>query len=273
MNLFHSILAHLPDFLRDVARLCIWLVLLAVIFLPLERFLALRGSKIKRGELFNDLAYYFLNGLLPAVLLALPMSLVAAGARQVLPPALPAAMAALPLALKLLLTLVIGEIGAYWGHRLSHQIPWLWRFHAVHHSAEHMYFLVNTRAHPVDIIVTRLFSLIPLYLLGLAGPGAGGSVAPIFLILVGTFWGFFIHSNVRLRLGPLEWLIATPGFHHWHHSRVDHINNNYAAMLPLLDRLFGTHHLPREWPSDYGIEAPLSGTLGGQLMEPLRPHR
>jgi sterol desaturase/sphingolipid hydroxylase (fatty acid hydroxylase superfamily) len=83
-------------------------------------------------------------------------------------------------------------------------------------------------------------------------------------------WGFFIHSNIRVRLGPLEWLLSTPAFHHWHHTRHDHVDRNFAAMLPVLDRIFGTHHLPRSWPSEYGSDTPVASQLGGQLTAPFK---
>jgi len=92
------------------------------------------------------------------------------------------------------------------------------------------------------------------------------------VVLVATMWGFFIHSNLRWRLGPLEWLIATPGFHHWHHTLGEQRDRNFASMLPLMDWIFGTFHLPRkQWPSAYGIEAKLPDSLAGQLVYPLRP--
>lgn len=269
MSLFHT-LQTLPAIVVDVLRLSVWLVALTMLFLPLERFFGKRRARRSWGEVGSDLGFYFLSSLLPTVLLAAPLALVAVAGQRLLPEAVPATLAALPLWAKLLLGLLIGEVGTYWGHRLSHEWPWLWRFHAVHHSTEHMYFLANTRSHPVDMVVTRLFGLTPLYLLGLAGPGAAGSAAPVLLLLVGTVWGFFIHANLRWRFGPLEWLVATPAFHHWHHSKFQPINRNYASTLPVLDRLFGTHYLPRHWPVACGIDAAMPVSLAGQLMAPLR---
>lgn len=269
MSLLQS-LQSLPSLLVDVLRLGVWLAALTLLFVPLERFFGQRHAGRPRTELVADLGFYFLSSLLPAVLLAVPLALVAVAGQRLLPELVPATLAALPLWDKILLGLLIGEVGTYWGHRLSHEIPWLWRFHAVHHSTSQMYFLANTRTHPVDMVVTRLFGMTPLYLLGLAGPGAAGSAAPLALLLVGSIWGFFIHANLRWRFGPLEWLVATPAFHHWHHSKFEHINRNYASTLPVLDRVFGTHYLPRSWPEAVGIEAPMPLSLSGQLLAPLQ---
>jgi sterol desaturase/sphingolipid hydroxylase (fatty acid hydroxylase superfamily) len=255
----------------DVLRLCLWLVLLTAIFVPLERFFSIRRQPLRRRETLADLGLYFLNSLAPAVLLGLPMSLVAVAAQYVMPAGFGAAVGGLPLIVKLLLSMVIGDMGFYWGHRLSHRFAWLWRFHAVHHSAEHLYFLVNTKAHPVDIVFTRLVGLTPLYVIGLAGPGAAGSAAPVAVIIVSTLWGFFIHANLRWRIGPFEWLVATPAFHHWHHTRADHINRNYSPTLPFIDKLFGTYYLPEHWPADYGIDEAMPASFSGQLLAPLLP--
>ena len=262
--------ASVAHFGVEVFRLTVWLALLVAVFLPLERLFALRTAKIWRPGIATDLGYYFLSSFVPAVLLGLPMALLASAVHAVVPGGFYDSVGALPLWLRVGLGFVVGEIGFYWGHRLTHRSAWLWRFHAVHHSAEHMDFLVNTRAHPVDMVFTRLCGLVPLYVLGLAGTDAGGARVPALVIVVGTFWGFFIHANLRWRLGPLEWLVATPAFHHWHHTRRDHIDRNFASMLPVIDRVFGTHHLPREWPDAYGTDTGMAPTLGGQLIQPLR---
>ncbi len=253
---------------EQVLRLAVWLCVLSAIFLPLERYFAVRQAHPGERQRWPDLFYYFVNSLLPMLLLATPLALAAQLSRQLLPAVVPHTLAALPLAPRLLLALLVSDLGAYWMHRLAHGWPPLWRFHAVHHSATHVYFLTNTRAHPVDLLLSRLCGLLPLYVLGLAGPSMAGSTTPVAVILLGTLWGFFIHANLRLRLGPLEWLLSTPAFHHWHHTRRDHADRNFAAMLPVLDRVFGTHYLPPSWPADYGSDTPVAHDLGGQLAAP-----
>lgn len=244
----------LVPFTRDVLRLCLWLVLLMAIFVPLEKRWALHpGRRFRKVDIF----YYFLSSLAPKLLLVLPLSLLTALVHKIPASSYYEAVASLPTALRLSLAFVVGEIGAYWGHRWSHEIPLLWRFHSLHHGVEEMDWLVHTRAHPFDLGFTRLCALIPLYLLGLAQPTANSlDLLPILITILGTIWGFFIHANLNWRLGWLESLIASPAFHHWHHTNdgPDQINKNYSAMLPWLDRCFGTLYLPtHQWPASYGV--------------------
>jgi len=254
-------------FVVEVIRLTAWLALLAAIFVPLERLFAVERQRIFRKQLAVDLGYFFLNGLLPSTIAAVPLAIIAVTAHRFVPWTLLQATASLPFWPKLGISLLLAETGFYWGHRLSHEIPFLWRFHAVHHSAEELDFLSNSRAHPLDIVFTRLCGFVPLYILGLSQ----GSAAPALIVVIGTIWGFFIHANVRWRFGWLEWLIATPGFHRWHHTNDAFRDRNYAPLLPVLDVVFGTLHLPKTWPTSYGIDGPMAPSLTGQLLQPLVP--
>lgn len=261
--------------LRDAGRLAIWLVLLVAIFVPLERLCALHPAKIWRRQIGVDLAWYFVNSLLPAAILSVPLALLSRFLRGMDPGGFYSAMALLPLWLKLLLMLIVNDLGAYWGHRALHAHPLLWRFHAVHHSSEHLDWLVNTRAHPFDMVFTRLAGFAPIYLLGLAQT-RGSQIDPAVAVvgIFGTLWTFFIHANIRVRLGPLEWLISSPAFHHWHHTNDEHRDRNFAFVFPVIDYLFRTAWLPKHWPAAYGIDAKVSPTLAGQFFDPLEPaHR
>lgn len=269
MTLLADLTPQIADFAVDVFRLCLWLVLLIAIFVPVERLFARRPSKFLRPQIGNDLAYYFVSSLVPAALMSVPLALLATLVRKILPAGFHDSVHGLPLWLSICAGLIIADIGSYWGHRLSHEIRFLWRFHAVHHSAEHIDFLVNGRAHPIDMVVMRMSGLVPLYILGLGSAGPAGSMLPVAITLTGTILGFFIHANVRWRFGPLEWLLATPAFHHWHHSRTDHVDHNYAASFPWIDRMFGTLYLPAHFPADYGIQTPMPTTLTGQLLSPM----
>lgn len=274
MNTPHSLAILAPELISSVVRLTVWLVLLVSIFVPLERLLALHPAKIWRKQVGVDLAWYFINSLLPAAILAVPLAILAKSLLNFNPFGFYSIVAAWPFWVKLLVALFVNDIGAYWGHRATHAFPMLWKFHAVHHSAEHMDWLVNTRAHPFDMVFTRLSGLAPVYLLGLAqNKGNHFDSAVAAVTILGTIWSFFIHSNVRIRLGPLEWLISTPAFHHWHHTNDQHHDRNFAAIFPIIDRVFGTSWLPKHWPPQYGIDAEMSSTLSGQFLEPLTGKR
>lgn len=258
--------------LMPLLRLSVWLAILVMVFVPLERLFAVDPHDILRKGIATDLGYYFLNSLLPVMLLSVPAAALVWTVHRVIPDGLLALTASLPLWGRALAGLVAGEVGYYWGHRLSHEIPFLWRFHSIHHSAEHVDFLVNTRAHPLDMVFSRFCGLVPIYALGVAGPvGPAGSAVPVIATLISTTWGFFIHANVRWRFGPLEWLVSTPAFHHWHHTLDGPVNRNYSSTLPLIDWMFKTHYLPKnQWPKAYGIEARVPESMTDQLIYPLR---
>ena len=248
------------------------LMLVMAIFVPLEHLFSVRREKVFYAGWSTNFVWYFVNALTPIVLLAGPSALIAAGIHAVLPASFTEAAANLPLWARMVGAMVVGELGFYWGHRLSHEIPLLWRFHAIHHSAEHISFLVNTRAHPVDMVFTRLCGLILLFATGLASPvGPHPALIPAVILFVGSVWSFFIHANVRWRLGPVEEILSSPFFHHWHHTRNDHKDHNYAAMLPIMDRVFRTHYSPKAWPEAYGTETPMPGGVTAQMLEPFAP--
>lgn len=272
MDEFRPLLGYLHHIALSLASLGLWLLLLALVFVPLERLFALRPGKIFRAAFVTDLGYYFLNGVLPGLVLSIPLGAAAWAAHRMLPLGVTEMYAGWPILGRLFAALVVAEVGLYWGHRWSHEIPLLWRFHAVHHSPTEVDWLVNSRGHPVDFVFTRLCGLLPLYALGLGSPIAGDpGPIPLLVMLIGPAWGFFIHANVRWRFGPLEWLISTPAFHHWHHTNDNAavIDKNYAPMWPWMDRIFGTYYLPRNrQPAVYGTNAAVDPNMAGQLLDP-----
>jgi sterol desaturase/sphingolipid hydroxylase (fatty acid hydroxylase superfamily) len=259
---------YLATFVVDIFRLCVTLVLLMIVFVPLEKLCALRPQKVFRKGFGTDVFYYFLSSLAPKLVLVVPITIVAVVVHRVVPSAFYASIARMPLMMRLAAAMIAGEIGAYWAHRWSHESRLLWSFHKVHHSAEELDWLVNSRAHPVDLLFTRLCQMIPMYILGLAQPAGNNlDLVPVLVTVAATMWGFFIHANLKWRFGFLEWIISTPAFHHWHHTNdgPEFTNKNYAAMLPLVDKLFGTFYLPKTWPERYGIDAPST------VLKPLTP--
>jgi sterol desaturase/sphingolipid hydroxylase (fatty acid hydroxylase superfamily) len=263
----------MPQYMIDLLVLSIWLVILAVVFVPLEYIFPLRLQKIFRKSFLIDLGYYFINGLLPKFLLIMPIAGIAWGLHRIVPGTIHAHAARLPLWAILLLALVLQDFGYYWGHRWMHEIPFLWRFHSIHHAPDQVDWLVNTHVHPLDIAFATLASMIPIYALGLDQPMLGGrlGLVPLLAVILGRLWGFVIHANVNWRFGWLSVLVATPAFHHWHHTNDEHVDKNYASMLPIMDILFGSWYMPKQWPPTYGIKTPMAPGLIGQLLHPFLP--
>jgi sterol desaturase/sphingolipid hydroxylase (fatty acid hydroxylase superfamily) len=118
---------HSPRLIAELVRLTVWLAIFSAIFVPLERLFPLHPQKVVRNQIAIDLGYYFLVGLSAGLLLAAPLAVVAYVARHLVPIAVLATVAAWPIWLRASAAMVVGEIGYYWGHRSSHEIPFLSR--------------------------------------------------------------------------------------------------------------------------------------------------
>ena len=270
-----AILAHHQHFvayLRQGFAASVTLALLIAVFAPLEQIYAVRKTRVFAKGWQTNFGWYVVNAFAVTLLLGPPTIVIGWAIHAVLPTSFTSAAAGLPLGVRMVLAMIVGEFGFYWGHRWSHEWPLLWRFHAVHHSATHLNFMVNTRAHPIDAVFTRICGLVLLYATGLTSlSGPHPAFIPAVVLFVGAMWSYFIHANLRWRFGPFEEVLATPAFHHWHHTLDDHKDHNYAAMLPFVDRLFGTFYLPRHWPEEYGASTYMPETLTGQMLEPFAP--
>ncbi len=225
------------------------IVLYSAVFVPIERFFALRPDQpVFRREWVVDLTYFFLNALLIEVVTLLtlrPAAILFSWAR--LEP-VTAMVGSWPLAVQVPAILLVADFTQYWAHRAFHRVPVLWRFHAIHHSAESMDWLAGSRLHLVDAVVTRGLTYAPIFVLGFPQD----ALIPYVFIVAAQ--ATFIHANVRWEFRSLRLFIATPAFHHWHHSAErEAIDRNFAVHTPVWDRLFGTYYLPDRWPAAYGL--------------------
>jgi sterol desaturase/sphingolipid hydroxylase (fatty acid hydroxylase superfamily) len=159
--------------------------------------------------------------------------------------------------------IVLNDFLIYWAHRLQHRVPLLWRFHSIHHSAEHLDWLAAHREHPLDTIYTVGIINLPAFVLGFPLETLSGFLASRGL------WAIFIHSDVRLPIGPLRMILGAPELHHWHNDKARDAGN-YANISPLMDILFGTYRCPDHEPESFGIHEPIYKHYLGQLWHPFR---
>lgn len=226
------------------------LLIVALIFIPLEQFFFRLKQKIFRPLWKTDLYHFLFSHLLiqtTSFLILLPSLYLGV---QIANPKLQNHIQSQPILLQLIEIMFFADLVQYVVHRLFHQIPLLWRFHAIHHSAKHMDWLAGSRLHLVDIVVTRALTLIPLFILGFHQ-----TALQIYLVFV-AFWATFLHANVHWKFNHLKHIFVMPRHHHWHHAaQKEAINKNFAIHFPFLDHLFNSYYAPEnQWPEKYGLE-------------------
>lgn len=144
-----------------------------------------------------------------------------------------------PMLVQVPLALVLGELGAYWWHRASHELPLLWRFHKVHHSPERLYWLNATKFHYIDVTILQSCTVFPVLVLG------ANETTVLFITLFSIFHGYWQHGNTRQDLGFLNYVFSNAELHRWHHNeKIAIANHNYGSNLIVWDWVFGTYFWP-----------------------------
>jgi sterol desaturase/sphingolipid hydroxylase (fatty acid hydroxylase superfamily) len=226
------------------------LLLMVAIFIPIELFFPKNKNQTKFHEEWRtDLVYFVISHLFiqffgiitqkPAVVFFgwIGLDKVHIWIQQ------------LPFIAALLVAFFTTDFFQYWAHRIFHNHVYLWRFHSVHHSTQHMDWLAGSRTHFIDIFFTRAMTFIPLYVLGFSP-----AVFNTYIIFI-AIHAVLIHANTRINFGFLKYIVTTPQYHHWHHCEdPKYYGKNFAALFPFIDMIFGTYYLPGKiWPEGTGV--------------------
>jgi sterol desaturase/sphingolipid hydroxylase (fatty acid hydroxylase superfamily) len=221
-----------------------------LIFVFIEKLFPLRRDQpVFRAEWQTDFHHFIVNHLIVGFVLLAVNLMVHKLFGWAVKDGVQAWVRDLPFPIALFLIILVADLVQYWTHRAYHEVPLLWRLHAVHHSVKSMDWMAGSRQHILELLITRTLVLAPIFVLGFSK-----EVIDVYIVIVG-FQAVFNHANVSVRLGPLRYLVVTPNFHHWHHSQDDEaIDKNYAAHFAFLDHLFGTAvQSDRAWPARYGV--------------------
>ena len=173
-----------------------------------------------------------------------------------------------PEILRMVEVVLLTDFFAYWMHRLFHRVPFLWRFHAVHHSPTYVRWSTAGRVHPLNETANYLVGILPCLLLGFPLQTVL-TVAPLLVA-----YAIAAHVDWNPPYGRLSVIFASPRFHRWHHTYShEGGNSNFSNVFSLWDKVFGTFYLPKDQvPRVFGLDggAKMPETYLGQLTEPFR---
>jgi len=237
-----------------------------LMFAPIERFFPHNAKqRLFRIEWREDLFYYLVSSMLVQLItfLALAPSTFVMAKTGNLAEAR-AWVGALPWLVQFALAMILTDLAQYWFHRLFHRVPFLWGFHAVHHSAKSMDWLAGARMHFVEIILLRGVTSLPLLTLGFLPSVLQAYIAMVYI------YASLVHANLRGDFNGLGRWLVTPRYHHWHHAiEAEGVDKNFAIHFPLLDRIFGTYYFPdSKWPTGYGVPENVPKGYLAQLKYP-----
>ena len=170
----------------------------------------------------------------------------------------------LPSWVQVLIAVWAFDFAVYWRHRLEHEWPLFWSFHAVHHTAEQVDVLTTSRLHPFELALSALINA-SVIRLGL-DPAATALGFAIYLK-----YNYFVHSNVRVRYpGFLKYIFISPFMHHWHHAKdAEAAGKNVGVIFAWNDWLFGTYYHPDHWPTTCGLSSPKPEQVGQSYLRQL----
>jgi lathosterol oxidase len=245
------------------------ILMMTLIFSPIEvLWPAYREQSVFRSGWLTDIVY-FLSTHLPIQITTFLILLPATQLSAVLSvPALTHAVGRLPWLAQFFLAVLVADLAEYCIHRAFHKIPFLWRFHAIHHSSPALDWIAGSRSHIVDDVAVRGFILIPMMCVF----SHEMLVAYLFFVNIHATWA---HCNFGPTIRWLEPFLIQPRYHHWHHtSQPEAIDKNFAIHFPWIDRIFGTHYLPEDrWPEHYGLHhETIPAGFWGQTFYPLTRH-
>ena len=251
------------NFLLALGISVVSLAFLALLFIPMERsFPAKKGQKVFREHWLLDLSFFLGQYLIWGGLVIWILSYFSVWLSGIIPPYFRTLVSEQPIWLQATEVIVFSDLLIYWGHRLQHRVDFLWRFHKVHHSSEHLDWLAAHREHPIDSIYTIGIINLPAFILGYDLSVLAGIIA------FRGIWAIYIHSNVRFPLPWLRTIIGAPELHHWHHDK-ERDAGNYANISPLMDVMFGTYVCLDHEPEAFGIHEKFPENYVGQLLEPM----
>lgn len=156
-----------------------------------------------------------------------------------------------PVWVQVVFFVVLHDFYIYWFHRFQHSNMIFWRTHEAHHSTADVDWLSGSRSHSIEILINQSIEFAPILLF------ASPEVA-VIKGCIDAVWGMYIHSNVDVRSGWLQYVINGPEMHRWHHAvDAESHNKNFSTKIAIWDWMFGTAYRPNnKKPTGYGLGAP-----------------
>ncbi len=255
----------MQDIFDSIKAILLSLAFLIIVFIPLEKlFPAKQNQKIFRPGFWLDLCFLLGQYLIWNSLVLWVLNLVNPFLINILSVSIIKTVANQPWFLQAIEVVLLSDFLIYWGHRFQHNNNFLWRFHKIHHTAEHLDWLAAHREHPFDTIYTVGLINLPALVLGFPLETIAGFVA------FRGIWAIYIHSNTKINIGFLKYIFGSPEIHHWHHD-IERDRGNYANLSPIMDLIFRTHFNPINRPEKMGIKEKTPKSYLNQILVPMIP--